>query len=147
EHQLRKIRRLFEGQPGWEFRVVFVGSDPLQALAIPTPAPASVRSGVDEVRTLIAQGHRRPAFIVAWSLLEAALRARDGKTNIAHTPGAVIQTLATNGYIEPDVEQRLRALIDVRNRVVHGDLMADPATADIELVLSAIEETLSADAA
>ena len=48
-----------------------------------------------------------------------------------------------NGYIEPEVENRLRTLIDLRNRIAHGDLDAEPATPDIEQVLSAVEETLS----
>jgi hypothetical protein len=36
-------------------------------------------------------------------------------------------------------------LIDVRNRVVHGDLDAEPTSADIELLLSGVEETLRAN--
>ena len=52
-----------------------------------------------------------------------------------------------NGYIEPELERRMRDLVTLRNRVVHGDLAAEPAVADVELILSAIEATLNAHAA
>jgi uncharacterized protein YutE (UPF0331/DUF86 family) len=147
EPALKDIRRLFEGHSDWQFHVVFMGTDPLQSTEIPTSAPGAVRGRVDEIRALIVQGHHRAAFIMAWSLLEAALRALTSETvSRPRTPGTVLQTLATKGYIEPDIEGRMRSLIDLRNRIVHGDLAAEPAPADIELVLSAIEETLSTDA-
>jgi hypothetical protein len=41
----------------------------------------------------------------------------------------------------------MRALIELRNRIVHGDLNAEPTSAQVELVLSAIRGTLAADAA
>jgi len=145
ERALRDIRRLLEGHSDWQLHVVFMGDDPLQLATIPPAGPETVRGRVKEVRSLIAQGHRRPAFLMAWSLLEAALRTLDGEaTSRARTPGTVVQTLAMNGYIEPEMEQRMRALISVRNQVAHGDLTVEPTVSDVELVLSAIEETLSA---
>ena len=65
----------------------------------------------------------------------------------ASTPGTVLQTLAMNGYIEPQLERRMRSLIDLRNRIVHRDIDVEPTSADVQLVLSAISETLAADAA
>jgi uncharacterized protein YutE (UPF0331/DUF86 family) len=122
--------------------------DPLQRLHVPIASLSAVRGRIGEVRQLIADGHSRPAFVMAWSLLEAALRARDGEaTDVAHTPGTVVQSLAMSGFIQPDLERRLRGLIPVRNQIVHGDIGAEASRADIELVLSAIEDTLSADAA
>lgn len=145
EHALRDIRRLFEGRSDWQFHVFFIGADPLRSIIIPSAGPEAVSSRVEEVRSLIAQGHLRPAFLMAWSLLEAALRTLDSDTtDRPRTPDTVVQTLAMNGYIEPEKEQHMRALISLRNRVVHGDLTAEPTTADVELVLSAIEETLNA---
>lgn len=116
-------------------------------MEIPVAAPATVHDRLNEVRALIAQEHRRAAFIMAWSLLEAALRALDGEsTSRLRAPGTIVQTLAMNGYIEPETERRMRTLIDLRNRIVHGDLAAEPETEDVELVLSAIEQAMTADA-
>jgi uncharacterized protein YutE (UPF0331/DUF86 family) len=143
---MKDIRRRFEGHADWHFHAVFMGSDPLQSVTIPTSTPATIRSRVSEVRALTTHGHHRPAFIMAWSLLEATLRTLSGATVVRPaTPGTVVQALAMNGYIEPEMERNMRALVDLRNRIVHGDLAAEPATADVELVLSAIEETLGAD--
>lgn len=145
DRALRNIRRLLEGHSDWQLHVVFIGDDPLQLVTIPPAGPETVRGRVKEVRSLIAEGHLRPAFLMAWSLLEAALRTFEGEaTSRARTPGTVVQTLAMNGYIEPEMERRMRALISDRNQLVHGDLTVEPTVSDVELVLSAIEETLSA---
>ena len=145
DRALRDIRRLLERRPDWRLHAVFMGADPLQLATIPPAGPETVHRRVKEVRTLIAEGHLRAAFLMAWSLLEAALRTLDSEaTSGPRTPGTIVQTLAMNGYIEPEMEQRMRALISVRNQVVHGDLTAEPARSDVELMLSAIEETLSA---
>ena len=110
--------------------------------------PSTIRERIEEVDALSASGHNRAAFVTAWSLLEAALQSINAATTAKpRTPGTVVQTLAMNGYIEPEVERNLRALIDLRNRIVHGDLKAEPSAADVELVLSAIGQTLAAEAA
>ena len=148
ERALKEIRQLFNGQPDWQFQVVFMGADPLQQVAIPAAGVATIRSGINEIRALLVQRHLRSAFILAWSLLEAALRALEGRTTAGPlTAGTVVQTLGMNGYIGPDLERRVRELVELRNRVVHGDLVADPTTADVELILSAIEDTLNTRAA
>jgi uncharacterized protein YutE (UPF0331/DUF86 family) len=148
QYSLQKIRRLFEGHPDWQFNVVFMGTDPLERITIPTATPAMIRARMDEVRALNGQGHHRAAFVMAWALLETALQlVGGGLTSKPRTPGTVVQTLAMNGYIDADMERRMRPLIEVRNRIVHGDLNAEPAAADVELVLSGISETLTANAA
>ncbi len=147
ERLVRDIRRLFIGHPDWKFQVIFMGSDPLQSETIPVAGLAAIRDRINEVRGLITEGHLRSAFVMAWSLLEAALRALDVDTaGRPRLPGTVVQTLAMNGYIDPDAERRMRDLISLRNRIVHGDLDAEPAAADVELVLSGAEETLRANA-
>jgi len=145
---LKDIRRLFDGRPDWQFQVVFMGADPLQPATIPAAGTAAIRSRISEIRALIGEGHLRSAFVMAWSLLEAALRTLDGEiTTGPLTPGTVVQTLAMNGYLEPELERRMRALITLRNRIVHGDLAAEPAITDVELILSTIDAALTAHAA
>jgi len=145
--RLQEIRRLFDGQPDWELQLVHMGSGPLQSVRIAASPPGAIRSRVDEVRKLIAEGHKRAAFVIAWSLLEAALQAahQEGESP-PRTPGTVVQTLAMNGYIPALVERRMRELIQLRNRIVHGDVAAEPGPGDVEAVLSAVEETLMAAA-
>jgi uncharacterized protein YutE (UPF0331/DUF86 family) len=148
QHSLQEIQRLFEGHPDWQLNVVYMGTDPLPTVAISPAPPATLRARMDEVRTLNADGHRSAAFVMAWSLLEAALNSVSSEgSGKPRTPGTVVQTLAMNGYIEPEMERRMRSLIELRNRIVHGDLDVEPASEDVDLVLSAISETLAANAA
>ncbi|GJD99424.1 hypothetical protein [Methylobacterium isbiliense] len=144
--RLQEIRRLFDGRPDWRLHVAVMGTDPLASVAIAGVEPAAIRAAVKEADALLAQGHRRAAFILAWSFLEAALRAR-GRAEVgrALSPGSVIQSLAMNGLIEADRERRLRDLIDLRNRIVHGDVEADPTTDEVELVLRTIDLVLEAE--
>jgi uncharacterized protein YutE (UPF0331/DUF86 family) len=147
EHSLRDVRRLFDGHPDWQLQVFYVGADPSQSATIPVADPARIRRGIDEVQALVRQGHPRSAFVTAWSLLEAAFRTLEGETaSQPAKPGTVVQALAMRGYIGPDLDQRMRDLIALRNRVVHGDLSIEPTKSDVEVVLSALEETLSAEA-
>ena len=124
-----------------------MATDPLQSVTIPVAGTPAIRHRVNEVRGLIAKGQRRSAFVMAWSLLEATLRALDRDTaSRPRSPGTVVQTLAMNGYIDPDTERRMRDLIGLRSRIVHGDLDAEPTKADVELLLSGVEEALRPNA-
>ncbi|SFU98755.1 hypothetical protein SAMN02799631_03646 [Methylobacterium sp. 174MFSha1.1] len=140
---LPAIRRLFDGHPDWRLHVAFVANDPLRAITIPQADPAGIRAQIAEIRALDAAGHRRPAFIMAWALLEAALRAYSEDAGGASPPSTVVQALAMNGLIDPETERALRSLVALRNRVVHGDLAADPTAEDVALVLRSVETALS----
>ncbi|TGD97103.1 HepT-like ribonuclease domain-containing protein [Methylobacterium nonmethylotrophicum] len=146
EPPLPAVRRLFEGHPDWRLHVAFMASDPLKAFPIPRADPAEIRVQEAEVRALHAAGHRRPAFVLAWALLEAALRATRDGADRAHSPGTVVQALAMNGLVDPETERDLRALVPLRNRIVHGDLAVDPSDHDIALVLAAVRAVLSEEA-
>ncbi|PXW65260.1 hypothetical protein [Methylobacterium sp. B4] len=146
QRALSDIKRRFDGQPDWQFRVFYRGSDPHSADTIAPVAPDVVRRAVEDVRRLTTQGDRRAAFIMGWSLLEAALRARrDGAESQARMPGTVVQTLAMDGMIEPETERRLRHLVPLRNRLVHGDLAFEPTAGDVETILTTVDEVLNAD--
>jgi uncharacterized protein YutE (UPF0331/DUF86 family) len=148
QRSLQQIRQLLEGHPDWQLKVVYMGADPSQSVNI-SPAPlAALRARMEEIRALNADGHRRAAFVMAWSVLEAALNSvRADARSKPRAPGTVLESLAMDGYIEPDMERRMRSLIEPRNRIVHGDLDVEPTSADVELVLSAVSETLAAKAA
>jgi uncharacterized protein YutE (UPF0331/DUF86 family) len=147
ERTLQEIRRLFDGHADWKLNVVFMGFEPLHSATIPLVEPSAIRNRLNEVNTLCRGGHLRSGFILAWSLLEAAFRTLGGVDfNRPRTPGTVVQTLAMNGYIDTDLERQLRGLIELRNRIVHGDVDAEPTRLEIELVVSAIQNTLGAQA-
>jgi REase_AHJR-like len=140
---LQSIRKLFEGHPNWQLTVAYAGTDPYYGGSLPVIDKASVLSRVREARELVTEGHLRPAFVMAWSLLEAGLNSASPEADKRpRTPGTVVQTLAMNGHISPEAESELRQLIQLRNRIVHGDVTAEPTEADVHLVLSAVASTL-----
>lgn len=147
ERPLTEIRRLFEGQSDWKLVVTDMGRDPLKTLTIPASSIPDIRRRVEETRALMIQGQPRAAFVMAWSLLEAALHRIDSEKGARpRTPGTVVETLAMLGRIDPTLERRVRPLIELRNRVVHGDLQVEPSADDVRSVLSAVEQSLASEA-
>ncbi|HEY0837817.1 MAG TPA: hypothetical protein VGE72_28130 [Azospirillum sp.] len=145
---IASVRKRFAGHPEWKLDVVYVQGDQSATASIPRAERSRVRKQFDEVADLSAQGHNRAAFILAWSLLEAALNSLAGESvNRARSVGQVVQWLAMSGYVGPDTERRLRELAELRNRIVHGDLGADATPQDVARVLEAIEEVLASEAA
>lgn len=140
---LQEIRRRFAGQPDWTFVVAYTGDDALKALTIPASSRSAIRDRLQKVRALEAQGEHRAAFILGWSLLEASLLSIESESVARpRTPGTVVQTLAMLGLIDPDLERQVRPLILLRNRIVHGDLAAEPSPDEVGVILSAVEEAL-----
>lgn len=139
-----EISRLFIGQPDWRF-VVSHGGAVTQGASVLTPASeASIRKQLKELQELGRQGQRRAAFVMGWSLLEAALHRVD--EDAAHRPckpGTVIESLARLGYLSPEREMQLRPLTLLRNRIVHGDITAEPSVEELEAVWQSIEEALA----
>ncbi|MBK1624359.1 HepT-like ribonuclease domain-containing protein [Afifella marina] len=139
---LQRISRLFDGHPDWTLAILSMGEKP--PLHVRTASPETIRKRLDEARELVSTGDTRAAFVMAWSLLEATLNAlgtiHNGKPR---TPGTVVQSLTMEGHISQRTEENLRRLIGLRNRIVHGDVEAEPTDKDVEIVLAAIEEALS----
>lgn len=144
EKSLNEIRRLFEEHPEWQFVICYVGNDPQMDMTILPASKDIILDRVNEARTLAARGYRRVAFVLSWSILEAALRRlEDGGDKRPRTPGTVVETLAMLGYLSPEAEHQVRPLIALRNRIVHGDLEIDPSDESIKAVLSAIDQAVS----
>ncbi len=141
---LQQIRRLFENRQDWQLDVVFAGSS---ALRMPVMSSAIVLEHKREILSLSADGHQRAALVMAWSLLEAALQSIGIAENKARSAVRVLDVLASEGYVEPDMERRLRPLVQLRNRIVHGDILAAPSVEDVALILASVDQTLLADAA
>ncbi len=144
DQSLQRIRKLFEGRADWQLTVAYMGTSALDARILPVPSRTSILAQVGDVERLVNLGDLRAAFMVAWSLLEAALNsARPAMDKRPRAPGSIVQALAMDGLISIEAEKSLRSLIDLRNRVVHGDLTAEPSSADVRTVLSAVRTILS----
>jgi hypothetical protein len=147
EGRLQAIRDLFEGQPDWKLSIFHTGSDQSSLAAIPVVQPEAIRGRLSDVRALVQQGQYGAALMIAWSLLEAASRLAEAQEGPPRSAGTVVQSLAMRGAISPETEQRLRGQIALRNRIVHGDIAAEPQRSDVESLLAALGEALEIAAA
>ncbi|AWN41555.1 HepT-like ribonuclease domain-containing protein [Methylobacterium durans] len=140
---LKRIQQLFERHHDWQLRIMFVGGDTQAGISIPASTPEIVRRHLTEVTELIKHAQPRAAFLVGWSLLEAIARiVEPASDKRPYSPGTIIQTLAMNGYIDPEVEGKVRSLISMRNRIVHGDLETEPSKMELDLLLKVIVSIL-----
>jgi uncharacterized protein YutE (UPF0331/DUF86 family) len=143
--RILELRRRFEGQTDWRLTVIYGIDDVPHDMIIPMPEIQAVREKSSEVRAMVERGYVPAALVMAFSLLESALHlVSASEERRPKKPGTVVQELAMDGLIDGPVEERLRSLIDLRNRIVHGDLSRDVAARDVVLVLAAVDRAIGA---
>ena len=132
EDFLQDLAKRFEGQTGWEFRIVWVNpSETSDGLAPQTPEAIAKR--LDEISGLLKAGFVEPAMLTSWATFEAVGRKLMAKEfSRPQSPGRLIQVLAKEGHVTPDEADILRKLADSRNRFIHGELSASVSRSDVE---------------
>lgn len=144
EFTVERLRKLFEGHSDWQLSVIYMGRYPADVREMPILNKDAILRSADDAERLAEEGHEAAAFVLAWSLLEATLNnLHPDADKRPRTPGTVVQTLSMNGDISYESEKSLRPLIDLRNRVVHGDLRATPSVDDVRQVLMALRTALA----
>jgi REase_AHJR-like len=140
ERQLAAIAKQVSDQKGWEFRAIFLNPpvDDTPPIARPTQDQLQVKFA--EIEALTNGGHTEAAFLTAWATLESLARlAREGGEAGRVIGGLsalqAVQTLAEEGYLENDDADRLRAMVRLRNSVVHGDFSADVSAEEVKALL------------
>ncbi len=143
EFLLSELQKRISQEKDWRLDVVYASMSPEDSLNISIPQLERINQQLKEIEELTTKGHVRAAFILSWSLLEAALnRLNADEINHARNPGQVVQALATRGFLDRGAEQILRQLAQLRNRIVHGDLDANAEQKDVAQVLNAVQQTL-----
>ncbi len=139
-----ELRDLIKDHSDWSLTVAHMGRDPSDAQEMPVSGKDAILHRADEAEQLARDGRQAAAFVMAWSLLEATLNSlHPSADKRPRSPGTVVQTLSMNGDISYEVEKALRPLVDLRNRVVHGDLDAVPSLDDVRRVLTAVRTALT----
>jgi len=141
------LRRKLSGHKGWKLNVVYA-TEPLEDdLIIDVPSSDLLMERVNESQNFAKTGHNAAAFLLAWATLEATLNFRN-KTVLKgqlRAPGQVVQALSMNGHIDEATERSLRDLVQLRNRIAHGDLSATVSGKDVQFVIDAVTGALSSD--
>jgi len=143
EQPFPDLRGRLAAHKDWKLNIVYAMEKPEDLIDIPVPTLDTLKQQIAEVEALAATGHHRAAFVLSWSVLEAALnRVHESGAHKIRTPAQVVQTLEMEGHLGPATGRTLRGLSELRNRIVHGDFDADASGEDVEQVLAAIHETL-----
>lgn len=134
--QVTRWNNLLANHADWRLEVVYAPQ------SMPLLQPATVdqierRSG--EVRRLAGE-EPAGALLLAWSLLEAAVRVLEPERAYrALSPGGLIEFAGSMGYFNREQTQKLYEAGRRRNAFAHGDLGETPPTADeVESVLNLV---------
>lgn len=126
QSRLNDLARAIDEKPGWSFELLLVA----QPERLDSPEGArSLESGsilerLREAEAILRAGHSEPAFVLAWSACEAALRLLiaaleapgDGIMTTAHTLRQAIHL----GVISEETFEDLDSLQQYRNAIVHA---------------------------
>lgn len=141
---LTRLREVVEQSPGWKLSVAYVNADDLETNGIAPADRDSISRRLTEIEKLSKAGFLRPAFVMAWPLLEAIAHGLIERSDIRPLkPGTVVQSLTMEGYLSASDGARLRELIKLRNQIIHGNLDAEPTREDVDFMLAAIRNTAS----
>jgi len=58
------------------------------------------------------------------------------------TPGRLVEELASVGYVTPDEADLLRRLADLRNSLIHGNLLASPRSQDLAQFVAVLKSLI-----
>ena len=129
ERRFQALAKILEGRPGWRLNLHTEQPRPEDRLSIDAPTGPQLERLIAESEILAAEHHRKAAFLLAWSGLDAVARAKASAQGLMVgrpiSPAGTVQSLEMGGFIDDTVGQDLREKAQLRNRVAHGDLTAD----------------------
>ena len=129
--KLERITALFEGQPKWELRVVWL--EPVSSQRdLEVQPSAAIAKRIAEVQELLDKGSSEGSLLLAWATFEALARAiLPDRFQRPQTPGRLVEILAKEGYITPSEADFLRVLAEKRNKLIHGELQTHASKAEL----------------
>jgi uncharacterized protein YutE (UPF0331/DUF86 family) len=137
--RLSELARRFSGRDNWRLEIVNTEAYPDEP-SIEPPSRAQIESELHGVEILTRQGQFRAAFVIAWSVLEAVVRAlrREAQENVTRPLEAnqISEMLARNGFIDQNSAQALRRLGRMRNAIVHGSLEQDVTQTEVASLMA-----------
>lgn len=110
------------------------------------PSRDQLFSEFEKVKNFTTFGDYNVALVTGWALLEAITR-RLVLTNRAgevkrYLPRTIVETLVSEGLVDDGVGERLMAIVNVRNRLVHGFTGQKVQLADLNILTKVIENLL-----
>jgi uncharacterized protein YutE (UPF0331/DUF86 family) len=111
-------------QPGWRFDVVVLGAD--DEMEMPAqhdaeePSAEDLENQFETVQRLLDANVNEQALVLAWSLLEAAMRRRLQAEGWGSSPRTMMNELLSAGALTNSEFRELERLFQARTAIVHG---------------------------
>jgi REase_AHJR-like len=138
--KLRTLSERFKGRPHWEFHIVY--GDELEIEPVPASTTEQIAEYISEAENLLAGNHARAAFVIGWATIEALARATNQDFATAGSVRQAVNSLEHLGRVRFQDAQKLRSLLALRDKVVHGDFSTPVTAAEVEPVLKAARAAL-----
>lgn len=146
--RLDEIAQAIEDQPDWSFELVLVAEpDRLESPVGAKPFDSgALSSRVEQAQLMLEAGQTEPAFLLAWSACEAALRLlaaeQEATANEIASTRQMLGQAASLGNVSDEEHRELLQLQRRRNALVHGledpDFSEDQARRLLEIVRGVI---------
>jgi len=141
EERVRRLKELIGNQDKWRLEVVYSGEN---VLAVRRVALELILESLGSAEGLLTK-EPRASLLLLWASLEATVRNLfPNQTSRPQSPGRIIELLAGSGEITPSEARDLRQLMNLRNRVIHGELNAVVIPIEIKKMLQLVRQLLEA---
>lgn len=145
-----KYAEATEKQPGWRFDVVVLGPD--EETKMPDkgdakePSEEDFRHQFEIVHRLLDAKVNQQALVLAWSVLEAAMRQRlqaeDEEVGWGTSPRTMLNELLSAGAFNTGVFRDLEGLFQARCAIVHGFTMPVIDASAVNFILDVARKLL-----
>lgn len=145
--KLKEVAARFAKQREWELKILLV-TPTSSGKTVPVQSRQTIDGAIEEIERLQKVNALRAAFLLAWATFEAEGRASiAGKFDRPQTPGRLVQVLSQEGWLLPTEADRMRALSEQRNQLVHGDLGTEIKNDDLLWLVAILRKLAAAEQA
>ena len=139
--KISELRSLVKERDDWELRIFYFSS--LEPTLSPVPN-ATAAATIQAARDVLATDPRA-AILFAWSILEAVAREKIETAGPRPlNPNALVNLLASEGYLDREQAREMFRLSELRSRVAHGQIDCAATSEDVLHLLS-IAESIGQD--
>lgn len=135
--------------PGWRFDLIVLNEgDTFRRITrgAREPSEQEIARAITEVETLVEMNQTRPALVLAWAALEAAMRRVCSDVELyvpKTTPSELLRILYGNGILTRKEFELLRETYRLRTEVVHGLVSTPFDSMDVKGIIATIRRLLT----
>ena len=144
----KELGEAISAHPGWTFQLVVDNKreEELAGIDMPVLTEEEVRTRLEASQQLADQGLLDSALVMAWSNLEAVLRAESRAEGLSLTnqgSGPLITALYSEGSLEEEDYETLRRILSARNQAAHGFRLENMDRSQVEQIQDMTRRLLS----